>query len=1229
MGRTYKLVLCTACFFPIAHGFLRYFLYVYPSGKNTKLMKHAMYPKGKWTLLPLLLWTVFVQGQSDTLFQVTYAATASSTAANSSTSLMADGDLNTAWFSDNPFPDAYYGQPRNNVLLGQVFQTASNTNLAAATDGVLGNFTPNIPKTNGAAMATLQLPHPMPIILIGARLRNVQAPVTITLQNQSGAILTHVYGSASNNNNVAFSGFLDSVVTITLESKSPFAIYDFAAVSQPVQEFVTLDLGSEQWVKEIHTKHWTGTNATATNVYLGTHPDSLQHIQTLVPTELSLVTTILSAPIWARYVRIAHTIVPENFRRVSIFEALVFATLVPEPPAPDPVVWNPDAGIYPPLSKEATATATSTSNNSSPALVLDNNLTTAWSSNNPLPDLFVGNPKQNMLLGAVATTSNAVLAAEATDGVLGNFTPAITANGDSSAWLKIDLAPQNIHRLSLRVGNGFTAPVLIHLTNAQGQQRSFVYNVGTSGLQRFVVGFDAVISVVITSQANFQIQELAAYSAPLEESVTVDLGTLQSVGLIQTRHWNGAGNVISGRLMAGPTLDSLVEIATLQPDRLDAQVFRLPAPIMARYVQVAFLMVDENWKKATVQEITVFDAFGSYGPPPAPKPQNQTFAELWGVNTVWSWGSNKVPNMQGPDEGAQKFIRAVRNARNYHNIHWDTPDPDSIPTYTPQDDGQIYLRWTNWTREYTDWITKGFTVDATYTFDRFQESAWDAPYNSAYALGQAFGSRFGPANGNLIRTVEVGNEPWSYSDSTYAQILLGMAKGIKDQDPHLKVLPCALQAISPVVGNTGAVKNYIGGKLPEAAAPYLDGINLHLYSYIRNEQGVRLAVHPEHPDSEMRDLFNGLRFRDQNMPGKEVHVTEWGWDASSTNEIAPNSEAVSPLSQAVYALRGLFWLSRMGVDRAHWYFYSNVPVPDGQTPLNYGRSGLTESLLFQFKEKRSFYAAESMLLKMGHLYFDAVIQEDAQAYIYLLRDSSGAHTHLVAWRPVVGDDSLAVMHTLPSYAADTAWYLSGLSVGGEQIILQTTSGGLQLPLSSKPLLVPIRQVSQKRGPLKAELRVDVQEQAVSFYLETSEELEELGVVAGDALLEHPEGWQSLGPRQYVLHQKEVAPGSYVMAADLLAHHTTTNQVTFKVIQPFVIVGKPQPVEDWYALEGTAPSAHPKEIQIFALDGRLLQQHVWPAHQTQIVLPTSYLPSGTYLVQVRNPEVLQVLRMVKL
>ncbi|WP_158858025.1 T9SS type A sorting domain-containing protein [Lunatibacter salilacus] len=1191
-------------------------------------------------LIPLVLffscvvWPFKTFAQSvNTLYEVTGTIYASSTVASSSANLAIDGNLNTSWVSDNPFPNLFYANSDQNMLLNKPLSTPSGINLLNATDGNLGTFTPSIPLVNGNAVATFYFTQPTPIYIIGLRLGGVTSAVNIELLDEFGNSTNQVYFPSQNNANVRYTPNLNGIVQINLQSTTSFFIYDIAALNAPAEEFITLDLEEPQWIKEIHTRHWTGTgNASATSMLLGTHLDSLVQVATLNPGDLTVKVTTLPEAIKARYIRVAHTLVQENFKKVTVFEINAFAEPAPEPPLA--AVWDSFAGVYPSLSsgEAVTASASSTvgSGPFSPERVIDNDFSTSWVSDNPLPDRYVSNPMQNILLGTLGSSSNQASMGNATDGSLGNMTPIIQpAAGESVAWYSLSIPASRIHRLGLRIAANFSHDVQIQVISTTGQVKNLSYPVGTSGHQRFVVELDDVNQLYLSSAGNFSIQEMAAYSHPLTEHVTVDLGEVKPITWIRTRHWNGNNNSVAAQLLVGATLEDFTEVETLDPSRLDFQNIILSAPINGRYIRIAHQLVDENFKKATVQEITVFDEFGNYGPAPTPKPQERSFGELFGVNTVWAWGTNKVPNMQGPTEGANKFNRVASQARNYHNIHWDTEDPDIAPNYDPAN-LQVRYVWTQYRQDYSDWQNKGFTVDATFTFDRFPESAWNTPYASAYALGQAFGSYFGPSNENLIRTVEIGNEPWTYSDSTYTQILEGMAQAIKSEDPELFVLPCALQASNPEAGNTGTIKDFMGYKISEAAAPYLDGINLHLYSYIRNDQGIRLAVHPEHPASEMRALFAGLRFRDTNMPGKEVHVTEWGWDSSSTNETAINSEAVSAVSQAVYALRGLFWLSRMGVDRAHWYFFANVNVTRGDTPKNYDRSGLTESLRENFKEKRSFTAVEALKNKMADLHFQEVIREDDTAYIYLLRNQNGENSHLVAWRPVVGDDTVAISTPLPyDFAADSAWHLSGLDPQGEAVSVTYENGRLILPLSSKPLLIQLTHpnASALRQDLTATLATSKEE--TKLILKTSVPVDDIGQIS---LTQGTEQgitsllWEKQDEQTWTTSISQLIPGNYSTQALLEKHLVETNTVHFEIEGSLALFPNPTNGPTQLVLKQTFEQA--SQVTIIRLDGLVVKALTVPAHTKQIDLPLENLQKGTYVLQLENGSYITKVKFLK-
>ena len=246
----------------------------------------------------------------------------------------------------------------------------------------------------------------------------------------------------------------------------------------------------------------------------------------------------------------------------------------------------------------------------------------------------------------------------------------------------------------------------------------------------------------------------------------------------------------------------------------------------------------------------------------------------------------------------------------------------------------------------------------------------------------------------------------------------------------MTVLPCALQAHDPHV-ESPTFGNYIGARLNQSAAAYVDVLNFHMYSFVVTQDGRRVAVHPEHENSEFNSIRNMLRWRDVNTPGKPVWVTEWGWDSDGASESCDFSECVSEHAQAIYGVRGFMILARTGVERATWFFYGN----SANCASLFCRSGLTGSKKVDFAEKKVYRAFRAIRLLMGGTYFLEIVQEDQHAFVYLFGNKTGSPTHLVAWRPVLDEDAAFKCASFDLGAAASpkaAWRVSGDSSVGEQ-----------------------------------------------------------------------------------------------------------------------------------------------------------------------------------------------------
>ncbi|MFO7824009.1 MAG: T9SS type A sorting domain-containing protein, partial [Cyclobacterium sp.] len=337
--------------------------------------------------------------------------------------------------------------------------------------------------------------------------------------------------------------------------------------------------------------------------------------------------------------------------------------------------------------------------------------------------------------------------------------------------------------------------------------------------------------------------------------------------------------------------------------------------------------------------------------------------------------------------------------------------------------------------------------------------------------------------------------------------------------------------------------------------------------------------------------------------------------------------------QAVYAVRGLLWLSRMGVDRAHWYFYANVDLESTDSQRNYDRSGLTESLNFNFKEKRSFFAAEALQNRMASLRFQEVLKEDEKAHIYLLRNEDGEDSHLIAWRPVTGDDSVAVNLPFPyELSAASAWYLSGLDPQGENATVRYENGQLLLPLSSKPLLIQLGKSSPSslRMQQEASLRAEETDGKVKLILKTGSPLHgsESIALTQDLKLGNI-SWEKSDELTWHSFPEQLRPGSYQTSAILKGTDgqlQTSNAVHF-VIKSQVTLN-PNPSTGLAAIEVKRPFTEPSQLTLLSVDGQVVGTYVLPANETVFPLPVAHLKTGLYIIKLENSSFTDRIRFLK-
>jgi len=706
--------------------------------------------------------------------------------------------------------------------------------------------------------------------------------------------------------------------------------------------------------------------------------------------------------------------------------------------------WNPDAGLIKPLSSNASIEVSSGSNKES---IMDGNLQTFWESTNLLPTNYTTRSDLNIFLDKDKYNIDNRI------GSFGNAFDGITSSKslmDDGTLEIVFKKPEHLFLLSIKLNAPDTVWVTI---TGNGKEQLITYLPSENYSLRSIdlLDYKNVYSIKLYCKQSFEVFEIAGLSALPTEEVVFDLKKLETVGWIGSRHYNGDG-VISISVLASKNKESWNEIATLNP-LATAYIPQIISPeVVTRYIKIKFVLTPRIYQKAKLIEFDLYDKYGPYGKPLPVRVAKKTYSQSFGINTIWGWGysvySDQLTNKTGP----WLFNRVASLVRNYHNINWDITRPDENPGFKnmQKGNGTAAKSWLNWDREYEIWKSSGFNIDACIMFNNqnFPDTLWHNTFNEAMQYGTYFTSHFSEST-SLISIVEVGNEPWGYSKSVYRTILAGMSKGLKDGSKELTILPCATQAYRTSL----VLNNYISDYLVSSNSSNIDGLNTHIYSYVYNNESVRIAVNPEDPRSEVWSVNNLQRFSDVNLSGKPVYVTEFGYDSDGGGDDCTHDVCITEFEQAIYGSRMTLILYRLGVEQFYWYYFANVDY----TSIMHNRSGLTASYSNGFKQKLSFYSFQLLQELLGDYYFHHIIREDNEAYIYAYSDSSGSIKRIVAWRPTHEDHNNNLWISFPfNEVIEDAVSLVPEHVSGENTAYVRGVNELKISLSGVPVIIKIK-----------------------------------------------------------------------------------------------------------------------------------------------------------------------------
>lgn len=332
------------------------------------------------------------------------------------------------------------------------------------------------------------------------------------------------------------------------------------------------------------------------------------------------------------------------------------------------------------------------------------------------------------------------------------------------------------------------------------------------------------------------------------------------------------------------------------------------------------------------------------------------------------------------------YAEACRLVRDYHSFEWDMgKETDFVPRF-PEARNRV-----NWNDVYGSWKAAGFETDVCVMFNNTPPDSWKDMAKDARAYGQAIAKAFGPSSEKaLVTSVEIGNEPGHYSDEQYRQVFRSMTEGVRAGDPKLKVVTCNM-----IVGKSGKYEKSVD--CVAGLESLYDVLSIHTYA-MAEQWPTWKRSYPEDPGIEFLKSVEALiAWRNEKTPGKEIWVTEFGWDATTkpnhpSGDFAKWAGNVSDEQQAQYLVRAFLVFASMDVDRAYLYFFN-----DSDEPSFHASSGITRN----FTPKPSFYALGHLLRTLGDYRFHRTLEKQVgEVYAWeFVHATNPKQRAIVTWSP--------------------------------------------------------------------------------------------------------------------------------------------------------------------------------------------------------------------------------------
>jgi len=454
------------------------------------------------------------------------------------------------------------------------------------------------------------------------------------------------------------------------------------------------------------------------------------------------------------------------------------------------------------------------------------------------------------------------------------------------------------------------------------------------------------------------------------------------------------------------------------------------------------------------------------------------------------------------------LLQVVGNVREYHSWQWDDGDADpTVPDYPDNGFGwnPSWVKGWNFDEYYADLHGRGLVMEPVFQgtpawmFGKAmgdslkpirlgRDSTLPASYKEHADYLFQFAARFGRTKVavNYLR-VDAKNtmlsglgsvswmEGWNEPDKTWKSLAgyfkpailaamtsadydgdqgrLGAGFGVKTADPTMKV---ALPGLTEIDIEYAKAMKWWSDRNRAGSFP-ADALNFHHYCNDGGGQGgsATTGISPE-ADNLRGKLEAMAAWRDRWLPGKELWLSEFGWDTHAKSvfrarAIGGNDEYEM---QGRWLLRAIFALAASGFDKGQIY---RLRDDWDSGPGKFVTSGLVhdmyDTLSPKYEKKASWYYVNTVHKILKNYRF---VADESQGGMHVFRFSHATRSDSVAYAVWNEDDSAAAMTV--SVTTDLASAREVRPAKGEALgvssIAQIGGGSLQLAsVDGRPRLV--------------------------------------------------------------------------------------------------------------------------------------------------------------------------------